>query len=64
MQTPYIRITIKYYFFISIGWPQQVKVPFPALVTMNSELHFVQIYRLPITFVMLLLPPPLILFQK
>jgi len=34
----------------TIGWPQQVNVPFSGFVTINSEPHFLQIYFLPIWF--------------
>jgi hypothetical protein len=33
-----------------MGWPQQVIVPVPAFVTINSLLHLVQRYLLPISF--------------
>jgi hypothetical protein len=35
---------------ISIGWPQQIIVPVPALVTIISAPHLVQRYLLPTTF--------------
>jgi hypothetical protein len=34
----------------AMGWPQQVNVPFPGFVTINSVPHFLQTYFLPIWF--------------
>jgi len=33
--------------FCSMGWPQHLRSPFPARVTMNSDPHFVHMYLLP-----------------
>ena len=50
------------YFFRVIGWPQQVSLPSPALVTMNSELHFSQKYLLPTSFANL--TPPSTIYKS
>jgi len=41
---------ITFYFFCSMGCPQQLTVPLPPRVTITSAPHFAHLYRLPTWF--------------